>query len=433
MKRTYLFIICTLVCVCASAQYTPSPAVRQSQEQFRNDRFGIFIHWGIYSTMGDGEWVQNNKNLNADEYRHLADRFCPSKFNADDWVAAFKRAGARYITITSRHHDGFSMFQTAEDAFNIKDGTPFGRDVIREIADACQRQGLHLHLYYSHLDWHRTDYPLGRTGRQLGRPTDQQDWPSYYRFMNNQLRELLTNYGPIRCIWFDGWWDHDQDPTPFDWQYEQQYALIHQLQPQCLVANNHHKIPLPGEDVQIFEQDLPGENQWGYDTYAVSSLPLESCITMNATWGYNITDKHYKTCEQLVQHLVKTAGRDGNLLLNIGPRPDGQLPSEALELLEQMGQWLEQNGPTVYETRGGCVPPQSWGVTTQRGNTLFVHILQKGLTTVFLPLKGHKAVQAQMFMGAQKVKAEQVSAGVVLTLPQPSDGPDTIVELKLRS
>lgn len=431
MKRIYLLFICALVCVGASAQYEPTEAVKQSQEQFRNDKFGIFLHWGIYSMMANGEWVQNNKNLNADEYQHLADGFYPSKFDAEQWVKAFKDAGARYITITSRHHDGFSMFKTAQSDFNIVDGTPFHRDIIAKLAEACRKHGLHLHFYYSHLDWHRADYPLGWTGRKLGRPTDQQNWQSYYSFMNNQLRELLTQYGPIRCIWFDGIWDHDKDETPFDWQLDEQYQLIHQLQPQCLVANNHHRPPFPGEDIQVFEQDLPGENQWGYKNYGVSSLALESCVTMNGSWGYDMTDKNYKSTDEIVQTLAKTAGRDGNLLLNIGPRPDGQLPSEALERLKEIGQWMQVNGQSIYGTRGGCVPPQSWGVTTQCGNTLYMHILSKGLQTIYLPIAGYKVASAKMFGSQQKVKVESVSSGAVITLNQSSTGPDTIVELSL--
>ena len=158
--------------------------------------------------------------------------------------------------------------------------------------------------------------------------------------MNRQLSELLTGYGPIRAIWFDGWWDHDQDSVPFNWQLPQQYALIHSLQPGCLVGNNHHQAPFEGEDIQIFERDIPGHNEFGYSGQDISSLPLETCQTMNWSWGYRVTDKDYRSPEDLVQYLVRTAGKGANLLLNIGPRPDGTLPDEALERLEYMGRWL---------------------------------------------------------------------------------------------
>ena len=167
-------------------------------------------------------------------------------------MSAIKGSGAKYITITSRHHDGFSMWGTKQSDYNIVDATPFHRDVLKELSAACQEQGIRLHFYYSHLDWTREDYPWGRTGHHTGRDSTKADWPHYYQFMNNQLTELLTNYGPIGAIWFDGFWDHDEDSVPFDWQLDEQYAMIHRLQPACLVGNNHHENVLPGEDIQIF-------------------------------------------------------------------------------------------------------------------------------------------------------------------------------------
>lgn len=432
MKRILLSLLVAAACLQASAQYQPSAEITKAQTEFRDNKFGIFLHWGIYSMLGDGEWVMNNKNINYREYTHLADGFFPSKFNADEWVQAIKSAGARYITITSRHHDGFSMFKTSTSAYNVVDGTPYGRDVLKEVAEACRKYGVKLHVYYSHLDWQRLDYPLGRTGRKLGRPTDKQDWKSYYGFMNTQLRELLTNYGPLGAIWFDGWWDHDSDPKPFDWQLEGQYKLIHELQPACLVANNHHGTPYPGEDIQIFEQDLPGENTYGLSGQDISRLPLETCLTMNDTWGYSITDKKYKSADALIRELVRASGKDCNLLLNIGPRPDGQLPLEALERLKAIGSWLKLNGQTIYGTRGGLVAPHDWGVTTQRGNTLYVHILNGQDRGLFLPLANRKVKRARMFADGAQVKVVPVSNGVTLLLPQAPKGVDTIVELQLK-
>lgn len=199
--------------------------------------------------------------------------------------------------------------------------------------------------------------------------------------MNRQLREILTNYGPVRCIWFDGWWDHDSDPTPFDWHFDQPYKLIHSLQPSCLVANNHHQVPFEGEDIQVFEQDLPGENSYGLSGQKISHLPLETCLTMNDSWGYDITDKDYKSADYLIRKLVTAAGKDANLLLNVGPRPDGELPVEAVERLHQIGQWLKVHGETIYGTRGGIVAPHDWGVTTQKV-TSFLCIFSNGATVV---------------------------------------------------
>ena len=251
-----------LVCSAQSQTYQPTEENLKSRQEFRDNRFGIFLHWGIYSMLATGEWTMTNKNLNYKEYAKLAGGFYPAKFDAARWVSAIKASGAKYICFTSRHHDGFSMFHTRFSDYNIVDATPFKRDILKELADECHKQGIRLHLYYSHIDWYREDAPWGRTGRGTGRPNPKGDWNSYYKFMNNQLTELLTNYGKIGAIWFDGWWDQDQNPD-FDWQLPGQYAMIHRLQPACLVGNNHHQAPFAGEDIQIFERDLPGENQIG--------------------------------------------------------------------------------------------------------------------------------------------------------------------------
>jgi alpha-L-fucosidase len=431
MKRLFLTAAAALSLNVASAQaYQPSPQIKQAQQEFQDQKFGIFLHWGIYSMLGDGEWVMNNRSINYEEYPHLADGFYPSKFNADEWVAAFKDAGARYITFTTRHHDGFSMFKTATSTYNIVDGTPYAHDVLADLATACRKQGLSLHLYYSHLDWHRLDYPLGRTGRKLGRPTDQQDYAKYFDFMNQQLTELLTNYGKIGCIWFDGWWDHDSDPKPFDWRLDEQYQLIHQLQPQCLVANNHHQTPYEGEDIQIFERDVPGENKAGLSGQDISRLPLETCQTMNDSWGYDITDKNYKSADEIIRLLVNTAGRNANLLLNIGPRPDGKLPQESLDRLKAIGKWLRANGESIYGTRGGVVTPRDWGVTTQKGKTLYVHILNLQDASLFLPVENVK--RAVMFADMSPVKMTRCPGGVTLSFSAIPSGVDTIVEVSLK-
>ncbi len=432
VRRFMLAIAATTFAMGADAQYKPSDEIRQSQTEFQDSKFGIFIHWGLYSMLGDGEWVMNNKDINHKEYAHLADGFCPARFNADEWVKAFKAAGAKYITFTSRHHDGFSMFATKTSKYNVVDGTPFRRDVLKEIADACHRHGLDLHVYYSHLDWYRTDYPLGRTGRNLGRPTDKQDYAGYLGFMKSQLTEILTGYGPIRAIWFDGVWDHDEDATPFDWRLREQYDLIHRLQPSCMVANNHHGKPFEGEDIQIFEQDLPGENTYGLSGQDISPLPLETCLTMNRKWGYSITDKQYKSVDNLIRELVRAAGKNCNLLLNVGPRPDGQLPAEAIERLQAIGNWLQANGETVYGTRAGIVAPHPWGVTTQKGNRLFVHILSHADRSLFLPVPARRVAKARMYNGDAKVVAQATRDGVLLQLPDVPSGVDTIVELTLK-
>lgn len=416
----------------ASAQenrYTPTPENLQARREFADSKFGIFIHWGIYSMFAQGEWYLQNAEIDKAEYAKAADAFYPHRFDAKAWVAAIKDAGAKYICFTSRHHDSFSMWNTAESDYNIVDATPFGRDVIKELADECHKQGIKLHLYYSHLDWARDEYPMGRTGKKIiGRDTTKVDWPKYYDFMNRQLTELLTNYGEIGAIWFDGWWDHDEDSIPFNWQLQEQYAMIHRLQPQCLVGNNHHQVPFSGEDIQIFERDLPGENKAGLSGQDVSRLPLETCQTMNGMWGYKLIDQNYKSTETLIQYLVSAAGKGANLLMNVGPQPNGEIPAAALQRLKEMGEWTRANGETIYGTTAGDIPVQEWGVTTRKGERLFVHIMNLDSTELFLPL-GCKVKKAFTYADKKPVKVKKTKGGVKLQFDEAPAGVDYIVEL----
>lgn len=433
MKRIIfsVFLAAAFGSINAQSAYQPSEAIRQAQTEFQDKKFGIFLHWGLYSMLGQGEWVMQNRNIHYQEYPKLAAAFYPSLFNADEWVEAIKASGAKYITITSRHHDGFSLWNSAASDYNSVKATPFKRDILKELSEACQRHGIALHFYYSHLDWGRPDYPLGRTGKGTRRPTNQQNWKQYQAFMNAQLTELLTGYGKIGAIWFDGVWDHDSDPTPFDWELRPQYDLIHRLQPSCLVANNHHLPPFDGEDVQIFERDLPGENKAGYsgENGISQTLPLESCETMNRTWGYNITDSTYKTPRQLVHLLVGAAGRNANLLLNVGPEPSGKLPEEAVGRLREIGKWLQQYGETIYGTRGGEVEPHTWGVSTRKGNRLFIHVLDLADQALFVPLKYNKVKRAIEFKSGKKVKFTRVDGGITLQFDTVPTDFDYVVEL----
>lgn len=408
--------------------YTPSPENLKARQEFQDNKFGIFLHWGIYSMTAQGEWYMQTNNINWQEYAKMASGFYPSRFNAAEWVSAIKASGAKYICITSRHHDSFSMFHTKWSDFNIVDATPFKRDVLKELADECQKQGIKLHFYYSHLDWRREDYPEGSTGHGTGRTKGHGDWKSYYQFMNNQLTELLTNYGPIGAIWFDGVWDQ---PADFNWQLPEQYALIHRLQPGCMVGNNHHRTPYPGEDFQLFERDLPGENTAGYSGQSVSALPLETCETMNGMWGYRIEDQNYKSSKALIHYLVRAAGKNANLLMNIGPQPNGELPATAVERLKEVGKWIDIYGETIYGTRGRDVAPHTWGVSTRKGDRLFIHILDLQDNGLFIPLKS-KVKKAMQFADKAPVAFTQDKEGVILKLPKAPDEVDYVIELIIK-
>ena len=243
----------------AQENYQPSAANLAAREWFQDAKFGLFIHWGVYSVLGDGEWVMNKRHLTVEEYEKLPAFFNPTEFDPAEWVALAKAAGMKYITITSKHHDGFAMFGTKQSDWNIVDRTPYKKDVLKMLADECHRQGIKLFFYHSQLDWHNPNYyPRGRTGHDTGRP-ESGDWYKYLDYMDAQLRELLTNYGEIGGIWFDGMWDKPDA----DWRLATTYKLIHDLQPQALIGSNHHHAPFPGEDFQMFEKDLPGTEHRG--------------------------------------------------------------------------------------------------------------------------------------------------------------------------
>ena len=407
--------------------YVPTPENLQARKEFSDMKFGIFLHWGIYSMFAQGEWYMHNANIDWREYEKAASAFYPARFDAEAWVKAIKDAGARYITFTTRHHDSFSMWDTEQSDFNIVDATPYQKDVLKMLADECHKQGVMLNLYYSHLDWRREDYPLGRTGRGTHRDASKADWPSYYKFMNNQLTELLTHYGKVGAIWFDGFWDHDEDTVPFDWQLGPQYELIHRLQPSCLVGNNHHVEVHPGEDIQIFERDVPGQNTAGLSGQAISRLPLETCQTMNGMWGYKIIDQNYKSSDELIRLLVRTSGKGANLLLNIGPQPNGELPATALERLKDMGEWLRANGESIYGTTAGDLEEQPWGVTTRKGNALYLHILDLDSHALELPLSCK--VKSACVLNGQAVKFRQTKTDITLTFDEKPSGTDYIVKL----
>jgi alpha-L-fucosidase len=413
----------------AQMVYNPAPENLKAREWFQDSRFGMFIHWGVYSVLANGEWVMNNEGIDKQTYQKLPAFFNPISYDPKEWVSLAKAAGMKYITITSKHHDGFAMWDSKLTDWDIVDRTPYGKDVLKMLTEECKKQGLKLFFYHSHLDWFQENYfPRGGTGRTAGRP-DSGDWYKYLDYMDGQLTELLTNYGEIGGIWFDGLWDKKDA----DWRLDRTYSLIHKIQPACLIGNNHHLAPFPGEDFQMFEKDLPGQKTTGFNTeQELGALPFETCETMNNSWGFNLRDKNFKSTKTLIQYLVRAAGYNSNFLLNIGPMPNGKIQPEFIATLKEIGTWMGKYGETIYGTRGGPVSPRAWGVTTQKANKVFVHLLNPEDKNLLIPDFGKKVKNITLFNSGAKLKFRQDAFGIAVAVPDGIiDDVDTVLVIEL--
>lgn len=434
MKKLFiiLFFMVPLGFLSAQEAYLPSKANLENRKWFEESRFGVFVHWGVYSILGDGEWVMNNQNFGLQEYGLLPGFFNPIDFDAKKWAKLYKESGAKYVTFTARHHDGFSMWRSKQSDYNIVDATPFKRDVIKELVKACRKEGLKVMFYYSLLDWKRADYlPAGKTGRGvIGRDSTKADWDKYIEFMKSQLTELLTNYGRIDGIWFDGHWDKPDA----DWRYEEIYGLIHQLQPQCLVGNNHHLAPIPGEDFQMFERDLPGHNTTGFGTSAehIGELPKEVCGTIAGSWGFDIKDRQRKSFHEVLSYLIKAAGHGSNLLLNVGPMPNGAIQDYQQERLRQIGGWLKTYGASIYGTEGGFIPPTANYALTKKGDLVFLHVLNTKAESLQIDNFKFPIQDITSFDAIKNIEYTIVGDQLKVILPEESDAIAYVLKINLK-
>jgi len=403
----------------------------EAKHWFEDARYGLFIDWGVDSLLGKGEWVMNIDKLPIREYAKLLPRFNPTRFDAEAWVKLAKEAGVKYITITSKHPDGFCMYASRLTDYDIVDATPYHLDPLKALADACHQQRIKLCFYYSLLDWHHPDYfPLGKTGQTAGREP-KGDWKRYVAYYQGQVRELCTNYGEIGGIWFDGLWDRPDA----DWDLTATYRLIHELQPSALVGNNHHVAPFAGEDLQVSRPDLPvasgtGSNQGGIAV----NLPRETWLTINDSRGYNPHDTNFKSAEQIIHALVGAAGQGANLRLTVSPGPDGTIAPEVSQRLLEVGKWLETHGDSIYGTRQGPFQPQPWGVWTARGRQdhpekIYLHILKP---KDYKPIVFNPSNPWTPFLHGKTtpLKLTETPGGLVLDLPKDAIVPiDTIIVL----
>lgn len=439
-KYVFLFLILFSINL-YSQNYIPSVENLEARKWFSDAKFGLFIHWGVYSILGDGEWVMNNQNISIEEYEKLPSFFNPIEYNPREWVKTAKSAGMKYITITSRHHDGFSMFDTKANNYDIIDSSPYKRDILKMLAEECRKEGIKLFFYYSLLDWHNDDYfPRGRTGNDIpGR--NEGNWENYIEFMKIQLTELLSNYGDIGGIWLDGHWDQKEwDGEKFgklkvDWHYDELYSLIHDLQPHALIGNNHHIGVIDGEDFQMFEKDLPGGNTtgWGTPEDQIGDLPLEVCETINGSWGFNLKDRKHKSTKELIHYLIKSAGYGSNFLLNVGPMPNGKIQPRHISTLEKIGNWMGVYGETIYGTSRGPISPNDSIVSTQKDGVVFLHLLNiKGEE---LELNNFNAKIKTLYNFINEEKIHYKVKGKTLTIDlknQIKDSINTVLVLKTK-
>ncbi len=363
-----------------TARWLATPPIPTGDDRlawWRDARFGMFIHWGLYSILAGewggrtdyAEWIRHSAHIPLADYDRLLARFNPTRFDADRWASLAKNAGMRYVTITTKHHDGFGLFDSKLTDFCVR-STPFRRDILREMADACRRRGLRMCWYHSIMDWHHSDYLPRRDWESETRPVGGARYARYVQYLHGQVTELLTNYGDIGVMWFDGNWEET-------WTHEMGKSLYEEcrtLQPRVIVNNRVEgwsQVPITDHlgDFRTPEQEVPATGWPGVD--------WESCITMNRNWGYNSYDHDFKPVSRLIGLLVETASKGGNLLLNIGPRADGTFPDESVERLEAIGRWMAVNGGAIYGTTASpfaSVPPLLPFRATSQSNRLFLFL-----------------------------------------------------------
>jgi alpha-L-fucosidase len=399
---------------------------------WRDARFGMFIHWGLYAVpAGDyngkrskeiGEWIMSWANIPRAQYEQFAPKFDPEKFDAAEWVRIAKDAGMKYLVITSKHHDGFSMFDSAVTRYDIVDATPFKKDPMRALADECRRQGLKFAFYYSIMDWHHPSQyvdapgkdPTAGNGQTRMREGRKQEYVDY---MKAQLKELVTKYDPA-VLWFDGEW--------VDWWTEEDgqdlYKYVRSLKPDILINNRVGKGRKGMEGLNKADRVYAGDFGTPEQQIPASGLPgvdWESCMTMNDTWGFKSYDENWKSSERLIRNLVDIVSKGGNYLLNVGPTAEGVIPAPSVERLAAMGQWMKVNGEAIYGTTASPFATQlTWGRATRKGNTIYLHVFDWPADgTLKVPSLDAQPASASLLGSDAKLTIENTSDGFTIKLP----------------
>jgi alpha-L-fucosidase len=403
---------CFFAAVAAAAETqapdTTPPAVAKRLDAWRAAKFGMFIHWGPVSLKGTEIGWSRGAQIPVEEYDALYKKFNPTAFNADEWMKIAHDAGMKYVVFTTKHHDGFCMWDTKQTDFNIMH-SPFGRDVVKELAAAAKRHALPFGTYHSVCDWHHPDFPLTSPGGRVRR--EKHDLDRYDQYLRNQVGELLRNYGPLWVMWFD---------VPQEFDAKRGQALIdfaRSIQPDLIVNNRSGA----RGDYDTPEQHV-GKFQFG--------RPWETCMTICQQWAWKPNDA-MKSLKECLHTLALCAGGDGNLLFNVGPMPDGRIEPRQVERLREMGAWLAKYGESIYGTRGGPWKPTGAIASTRQGNTVYVHVLRWNGDTLVLPAIPAKIMRASLLTGG-KVQCQQTDAGITISVPAADRQEiDTIVKLEL--
>ncbi len=417
MKIKLLFVSLAVAAGTAFAAPSPSPdwpaADPAAVAHWRSLRFGMFIHWGPVSLTGKEIGWSRGEDTPVDVYDHLYQQFSPTNFNADEWVGIAKAAGMKYIVLTTKHHDGFCLWDTKLSDYNIMH-TPFKRDVVKELADACKKQGIEFGAYYSVTDWYDPDWPVTSPAGKV--KLARFDLDAYEKYLQGQISELITNYGPLLTIWND---------VPAMYGKERGAAtirLVRRLQPDILINDRTGD----GGDYDTPEQRI-GKFQL--------DRPWESCMTVSAhnAWAWGGANDGVKPVSACLEMLIRGAGGDGNILLNVGPRPDGVIDPAQANLLKEVGDWLKRNGESIYGTRGGPWPPTQEIASTRKDKTIYVHVLHWPSGAVKLPTIPAKIVSARV-LGGGRADVHQTESGVEISVaPENRRANDTVVVLRLDS
>ncbi len=393
----------------AAEEIKATQAPAEAVEAWRDLKFGMFIHWGPVSLKGaEIGWSRGTK-VPVEEYDSLYKKFNPVKFDADRWAKIAEDAGMKYVVFTTKHHDGFCMFDTKQSDYNVMN-SPFGRDATGELARACRRRAIKFGTYYSVCDWHNPNFTFTSPRGKKRNPNPDMD--RYEQYVTRQVTELIRNYGPLLTTWFD---------VPQDFGHERGARVVARaraLQPDILV-NNRSGSPRSADYITP-EQRIgkPGKKPW------------ETCMTIGTQWAWKPNDK-IKSLEECLQTLVRVVGGDGNFLFNVGPMPDGRIEPRQAERLRRMGRWLEKYGESIYATRGGPFPSGDWGASTCKGNTVYLHMLDPELDVVKLPPLGRKIIDHGVLTGG-RAEVKQTDAGIEVSAAKADRREiDTIVVLKL--